>query len=61
MTLLTETCRGNIYAASAPGVDFKDSFVLLSIKFRLHRLELIHVQAFAIKKTNICSCEVTYV
>ena len=52
MTLLTETCRGNIYAASAPGVDFKDSFVLLSIKFRLHRLELIHVQAFAIKKTK---------
>ena len=48
MTLLPETCRGNIHAASASGVGFKDSYVLLSIKFRLHGLELIHVQAFAI-------------
>ena len=62
MTLLPETCRGNLHAASASGVDFKDSYVLLSTKFRLHGLELIQVQAFAIKKKlKICSCEVTYV
>ena len=52
MTLLSETCRGDIHAASTSGVDFKDSYVLLSIKFRLYGLELIHVQAFAIKKTK---------
>lgn len=41
---------------------FKTLHVLFSIKFRLHGLELIQVQAFAIKKKlKISSCEVTYV